>query len=312
MANGVLVMGSFVADVAFRASRLPAWGETLMGETFALGPGGKGSNQAVAAARAGAAVQMFSKLGDDAFGKLARDTWAADGIDARLVLRSDTATGAAAILIDAARGENAIIVVPGACYTLTPEEVDASAADIGEAKIFLTQLELPLDAVHRGLEIARAARVVTILNPAPACPLPDSVIALADYLIPNESEAALLTGLPVETVEDAERAADALVARGAGTVIVTLGSKGSLLRSGGETTLIPAFDAGAVVETTGAGDAFCGAFAAALAEGKSAVEAAQFASAAAGISVTRAGTAPSMARREEIESLKKKDLAGRK
>ena len=303
MANGILVMGSFVADVAFRTGRLPAWGETLMGETFALGPGGKGSNQAVAAARAGAAVRIFSKLGDDAFGRLARDTWAADGIDARLVLQSETATGAAAILIDAARGENAIIVVPGACYTLTPEEVDAAGAEIRGAKIFLTQLELPLDAVQRGLEIAKSAGVVTILNPAPACPLPEWMIALADYLIPNESEAALLTGLLVETVEDAERAADALISRGAATVIVTLGAKGALLRSGGLTTMIPAFHAGVVIETTGAGDAFCGAFAAALAEGMGAVDAARFASAAAGISVTRAGTAPSMGQLAEIKEL---------
>ena len=303
MASGVLVMGSFVADVAFRATRLPAWGETLMGETFALGPGGKGSNQAVAAARAGAEVKMFSKLGDDAFGKLARDTWVQDGIDARLVLQSNVATGAAAILIDGARGENAIIVVPGACFTLTPGEVTAAQAAIGGAKVFLAQLELPLDAVQRGLEIARAAGAVTILNPAPACPLPDLVIALADYLIPNESEAALLTGLPVESVQDAERAADALIVRGAATVIVTLGEKGALLRARGLTTMIPAFDAGPVIETTGAGDAFCGAFAAALAEGMEPVEAARFGSAAAGISVTRAGTAPSMARRVEIEDL---------
>ena len=303
MASGVLVMGSFVADVAFRAARLPAWGETLMGATFALGPGGKGSNQAVAAARAGAEVKMFSKLGDDAFGRLAHETWAQDAIDAGLVLQSNVATGAAAILIDAARGENAIIVVPGACYTLTPDEVTAAHAAIGGAKVFLTQLELPLNAVQRGLEIARAEGVVTILNPAPACPMPDSMIGLADYLIPNESEAALLTGLPVESVEDAERAADALIARGAATVIVTLGANGALLRARGVTTMIPAFDAGPVVETTGAGDAFCGAFAAALAEGMGPVAAARFGSAAAAISVTRAGTAPSMARREEIEDL---------
>jgi len=172
--------------------------------------------------------------------------------------------------------------------------------------VFLAQLELPLDTVERGLEIARSAGLVTILNPAPAFLLPDSMIALADFLIPNESEAALLTGLPVETVQDAERAADALLERGAGTVIVTLGARGALLRSAGVTSMIPAFDAGAVVETTGAGDAFCGAFAAALAEGREPVDAAQFASAAAGISVTRAGTAPSMARRVEIESLMKK------
>jgi len=301
--NKVMVMGSFVADVAFRAARLPAWGETLMGETFVLGPGGKGSNQAVAAARAGADVAFFSKLGDDAFGKLARETWQADGIDASLVANCPTATGAAAILIDAVRGENAIIVVPGACFTLTPSEVEAGSAAIGAAKVFLTQLELPLDAVERGLEIARAAGVLTILNPAPARPLSDSMIALADFLIPNESEAALLTGLPVETIDDAECAADVLVARGARMVIVTLGARGALLRSRGETTLIAPFNAGPVLETTGAGDAFCGAFAAALAEGRGPAEAARFASAAAGISVTRAGTAPSMPRRAEVESL---------
>jgi ribokinase len=306
MSNNVLVLGSFVADLAFRAARLPAWGETLMGDTFALGPGGKGSNQAVAAARAGANVRMMSKLGDDAFGNIAREIWAADGIDASLVGTSDTPTGAAAILIDSARGENAIIVVPGACFTLTPAEVDAASDSIESAGVFLTQLELPLDTVQRGLEIARAAGVPTILNPAPAptSPLPDALIALADYFIPNESEAALLTGLTVETVEQAEIAADSLIARGARNVILTLGSRGSLLRTADkQSALIPVFSAGPVLETTGAGDAFCGAFAAALAEGRTPADAARFASACAGISVTRPGTAPSMPQRAEIESL---------
>jgi ribokinase len=306
MSNNVLVMGSFVADLAFRAARLPAWGETLMGDSFALGPGGKGSNQAVAAARAGAQVRFMSKLGEDAFGQMARDLWRADGIDASLVGTSTTATGAAAILIDSARGENAIIVVPGACFTLTPNDVDEEHEAIQAAGVFLTQLELPLDTVQRGLEIARGAGVPTILNPAPAptSPLPDALIALADYFVPNETEAALLTGLPVETLEEAERAADSLLSRGARNVILTLGSRGSLLRTGDkQSTLIPVFSAGPVLETTGAGDAFCGAFAAALAEGRTAADAARFASAAAGISVTRPGTAPSMPQREEIEKL---------
>jgi len=306
MSKTVLVLGSFVADVAFRAARLPAWGETLMGDAFALGPGGKGSNQAVAAARAGASVRMMSKLGNDAFGLLARDLWSADGIDASLVGTSDTPTGAAAILIDSARGENAIIVVPGACFTLTPAEVEASADAIAGAGVLLTQLELPLDTVARGLQIARAAGVTTILNPAPApaTPLPDELIALADFFIPNETEAAAITGLPVDTVEQAEHAADALLARGARKVILTLGARGSLLRSADrQSALIPAFTAGAVLDTTGAGDAFCGAFAAALSEGRTPAEAARFASAAAGISVTRTGTAPSMPQRDEIEAL---------
>src|SRR5665213_859504 len=259
MSNKVLVMGSFVADLAFRAARLPAWGETLMGDSFALGPGGKGSNQAVAAARAGAQVRFMSKLGDDAFGRIARDLWEADGIDASLVGTCPMPTGAAAILIDSVRGENAIIVVPGACFTLTPNDVDAEHEAIQATGVFLTQLELPLDTVQRGLEIARAAGVTTILNPAPAptSPLPDALIARA-----------------------------------------------SLLRTaGGQSTLIPSFSAGPVVETTGAGHAFCGAFAAALAEGRGPEDAARFASACAGISVTRHGTAPSMPQRAEIEAL---------
>jgi ribokinase len=307
MSKNLLVMGSFVADTAYRAARLPLWGETLMGSGFALGPGGKGSNQAVAAARAlgsKAAVQFLSKLGDDAFGQLARTTWAAAGIDASLVGTCDTPTGAAAILIDEARGENAIIVVPGACFTLTPAEVDAASEAIRSASVFLTQLELPLDTVERGMEIARQAGVPTILNPAPAQPLPDSLLALADFLIPNESEAALLTGLPVADVTQAERAARSLLGRGARTVIVTLGEQGALLCMRNEPAiLVPSFAAGAVVETTGAGDAFCGGFAAALHEGMPVRQAVRFGCATAGISVTRAGTAPSMPQRDEIDAL---------
>jgi ribokinase len=304
MSKPVLVMGSFVADAAFRAARLPAWGETLMGSAFALGPGGKGSNQAVAAARAGAKVKFLSKLGDDAFGELARATWKADGIDASLVGTTDTPTGAAAILIEEVRGENAIIVVPGACFTLTPAEVDAAADAIASAILFLTQLELPLNTVERGLRIARAAGVPTILNPAPAQPLPDVLLELSDYLIPNESEAALLSGLPVDSVEQAERAAQSLLARGARTVIVTLGAQGALICSGrAAAELVPAFAAGPVVETTGAGDAFCGGFAAAMGEGAPVRDAVRFGCATAGLSVTRAGTAPSMPRRKEIDAL---------
>jgi ribokinase len=306
MSNTVLVLGSFVADVAFRAARLPAWGETLMGSGFALGPGGKGSNQAVAAARAGAHVQMACKLGDDTFAQLARTTWADAGIDASLTKSCGTATGAAAILIDEARGENAIIVVPGACFTITAEEVDAMAGAIRAAKIFLTQLEMPVPIVERGLKIARDAGVMTILNPAPAptAPLPDSLLALADLVVPNETEAAILTGLPVETIEQAERAAAALHARGAGNVILTLGARGALVRTAdGASTIVDALNAGPVLETTGAGDAFCGGLAAALSEDKPLLEAVRFGCATAAISVTRHGTAPSMPSRAEIDAL---------
>jgi len=310
MNQRVFVLGSFVADVAFRMSRLPAWGETLMGDTFALGPGGKGSNQAVAAAKAvggaGMAVQFLSKVGDDAFGQLARATWAAAGVDASLVKNCDSATGAAAILIDSAKGENAIVVVPGACFTLTSAEVDEAGDAIRSASVFLTQLELALDTVERGLQLAHEAGVPTILNPAPAPekPLPDALLALSDYLIPNETEAALLTGLPVETVEQAKIAAAALQARGARNVILTLGAKGALVvTEDGTATIVPSFSVGPVVETTGAGDAFCGGFATALAEGQSLLEAVRFGCATAGISVTRKGTAPSMPSRAEIDAV---------
>ena len=306
MSNTLLVLGSFVADVAFRATRLPAWGETLMGSGFALGPGGKGSNQAVAAARAGAHVQMACKLGDDTFGQLARKTWEEAGIDSSLTRNCGTATGAAAILIDEARGENAIIVVPGACFTITVDELDAMAGAICSAHIFLTQLEMPVAIVERGMKIAREAGVITILNPAPAPPrpLPDSMLALADYVVPNETEAAILTGLPVESVQQAERAAVALQQRGAKNVILTLGSKGALVRTAdGNSTIVDSFSAGPVVETTGAGDAFCGGFAAALAEDMPLLDAVRFGCATAGISVTRHGTAPSMPKRAEIDAL---------
>ena len=206
-----------------------------MGSNFALGPGGKGSNQAVAAARAGAQVKMACKLGDDPFGQLARKTWADAGIDASLTRSCDTATGAAAILIDGAHGENAIIVVPGACFTITADELDAMTDAIRSAHIFLAQLEMPVEIVERGMKIAREAGVTTILNPAPAppAPLPDSMLSLADYVVPNETEAAILTGLPVETIEQAERAAAALQQRGAKNVILTLGVRGALVRHRG-------------------------------------------------------------------------------
>src|SRR5579875_50494 len=306
MGKTVLVLGSFVADVSFRMARLPAWGETLMGSAFSMGPGGKGSNQAVAAARAGAHTQILTKLGDDAFGRLARDTWASAGVDASLAITGAVPTGAAAILIDQKRGENAIVVVPGACFTVTPTEIDAAADAVRSAKVVLSQLELPLDAVERGLRLARDAGVFTILNPAPAPlePLPEAFLALADLLIPNETEAAQLTGLPVRTTREAAAAAVALQRRGARDVIVTLGERGALVCPlGEEPTPVQSFLAGACVDTTGAGDAFCGALAAVRAEEMSLTEAAWFASAAAGISVTRPGTAPSMPHRGEIEAL---------
>jgi ribokinase len=306
MGNGyVVVMGSYVADVAFRTEKLPAWGETYMGSGFKLGPGGKGSNQAVAAARAGAKVSFISKLGRDAFGDLARKTYREEGVDTTHLLDTDSATGAAAIIIDAVKGENAIIVVPGACFELTPHEVEQARDLIGGAVIFVTQLELSLPTVEYGLKLARSLGVPTILNPAPGCKLPDSIFQYCDYITPNESEAEILTGIRVASLADAELAADALLARGVRNAVITLGAQGALVKNATIRRHVPACDAGAVVETTGAGDAFNGGFAVALAENKDIVQAARFGCAVAGISVTRPGTAPSMPFRKEVDDLLK-------
>jgi ribokinase len=302
-AGNVVVLGSFVADVAFRVDRLPVWGETRMGCGFGLGPGGKGSNQAVAAARAGARVSFISKVGRDAFGEMARQMYRDERIDATHVYDAREATGAAAILIDEARGENAIIVVPGACYTLTPEEITRAHGIVAAASVFVTQLELSLQSVEHGLRLARSLGVTTVLNPAPARDLPDSVFGLCDVMTPNESEAEALTAVRVASVADAEQAADALRDRGVGTVVITLGERGALVRNAEVSMLVAAFSAGPVVETTGAGDAFAGGFAAALAEGRNVVEATRFGCAVAAICVTRPGTAPSMPRRAEVDAL---------
>lgn len=301
--KSVIVMGSYVADLAFRVDRLPTWGETRMGQSFQLGPGGKGSNQAVAAARAGAHVHFISKLGPDPFGELARTLYRNEGINTQFIFSSPNPTGAAAILIDAARGENAIIVVPGACFELTPAEVDQAAALIAASAIFVAQLELPLATVEHGLQLAHSNNVPTILNPAPAAPLPGSLYPLCDYLTPNETEATTLTGIPVTDLVSAEKAAAVLLARGVSNVILTLGAQGALIKNNNLTRHVPAVNAGPVIETTGAGDAFTGGLAAALAEGMDLVEAAHFACAVAGISVTRPGTAPSMPNRQEIDTV---------
>ncbi len=275
-----------------------------MGQSFQLGPGGKGSNQAVAAARAGANVTFITKLGPDPFGEIARTLYREEGIDTQYIFSTSSPTGSAVILIDAARGENAIVVVPGACFELTPAEVDQVTARIAASAIFVAQLELPLATVEHGLRLANTHGVPTILNPAPAATLPDTIYPLCDYLTPNETEAAALTGIPVTDLDSAEQAAIALLNRGVRNVILTLGAQGALIKNQTLTRHIPAVNAGPVVETTGAGDAFNGGLATALAEGLDLTESTRFACAVAGLSVTRPGTAPSMPHRPEIDALR--------
>ena len=301
--GGVAILGIFVADLAFRSGRMPGIGETIVGSEFKMGPGGKGSNQAVAAARVGGDVTLISKIGDDDFGRIAADTWRREGVTARLIGTTDQATGAAFIFIDEKTGDNAIIVVPGAPGTISPAEVDTAADQIRAAAVFVTQLEQPPEAAHRGLQIAREAGVTTLFNPAPAEPFGAELYPLCDYITPNESEAGILTGITVDNAGDARRAGDVLLSKGVGAALITLGEAGALLHTRDSSTLVPAFNAGPVVETTGAGDAFNGGFAVALARAVAPLDAVRFASAVAGLSVTRAGTAPSMPSLAEVEAL---------
>ena len=212
----IVILGIFVADTAYRADRQPKLGETVLGLSFVLGPGGKGSNQSVAAAMAGGDVHFITRLGDDAFADIARATWARAGVTPQVTVDPDSYTGAAYIFIENATGNNAIIVSPGAAGRVSVADVDAKAALIASASMFVTQLEQPIPAAKRGLELARAAGVATILNPAPAATLGNDILALCDYITPNETEAETLTGLPVTTVDQARAAADALLARNLG------------------------------------------------------------------------------------------------
>ena len=300
--SSIVILGIFVADTAYRAERIPRLGETILGESFNLSPGGKGSNQAVAAAKAGANAHMITRLGKDTFADMALDIWQKAGVTPAITQHENSYTGAACIFVEAESGNNAIIVTPGVAGQIDNSDIDRNAELIADADIFITQLEQPLSAAMHGLELARKNGVRTLLNPAPAAKLPDGMLASCDYVTPNETEAEGLTGVKVTSVESAIEAAKALRAAGAGAAIITLGENGALYHDADTTIHVPAMPSGKVIETTGAGDSFNGSFAAAIAEGMTAVEAVKFGCAAAGISVTRAGAADSMPSRAEIDA----------
>ena len=298
--GSIVVLGVFVADTTFRAERMARIGETILGKSFSLGPGGKGSNQAVAAARMGGDVSILTKLGQDDFAEMALQLWADAGVTPHVEQLADSYTGAANIFIEDASGDNAIIVAPGAGATISAPDMDRAGDIIRAASVFMTQLEQPMAAAMRALEIAKEAGVTTILNPAPSATLLKGMLALCDYVTPNETEACDLTGVGVASIEQAAQASVILQDQGVAAPIITLGERGAYLHGHG---LVPAVNAGPVVETTGAGDAFNGAFASELAAGRDPVQAVRFGCAAAGISVTRPGAAASMPMRAEVEAL---------
>jgi ribokinase len=290
-------------DLVTRAPRLPRGGETLIGHSFTTVSGGKGANQAVAAARLGAQVAMVGCVGNDDYGVQLRDALLAEQVDCQAVSAVEDSSGVALIVVDD-NSQNAIVIVAGANGAMTPAVIDRFDAVLQAADVVICQLEIPDATVGHALKRARALGKIVILNPAPASrPLPADWFAAIDYLIPNESEAAALSGLPVDSLQTAENAASHLIALGAGKVIITLGAEGSLFASGKGFEHFPAPKVKAV-DTTAAGDTFVGGFAAALAGGKSEAEAIRYGQIAAALSVTRAGAQPSIPTMSDVQAFK--------
>ena len=299
--SAIVVVGSSNTDMIIQLARIPRPGETILGGEFATAAGGKGANQAVGAARAGGKVTFVARVGPDMFGEQAIAGFRRDGICVDHVFRDKTAPSGVALIFVAKDSENSIAVASGANAKLAPSDVKKAAQAIRCAAMLVAQLETPLETVQAAAEIAAKAGVCFILNPAPARPLPDKLLALVTILTPNETEAELLTGIKVINEAAAAKAADKLLSRGVQTVILTLGSRGVFIANAAGKQLVPGFKVKAV-DTTAAGDIFNGALAVALAEGRPLPSAARFANAAAALSVTKLGAQTSAPARREIES----------
>jgi ribokinase len=298
----ILVVGSSNTDMIIKLGRIPQPGETILGGEFSTAAGGKGANQAVAAARAGGDVTFIARVGRDMFGEKAVAGFVQDGIHVQHVTRDPSAPSGVALIFVAKDGENSIAVAGGANGRLSPADVKKAKGSIAGAKAVVMQLETPLKTVQAAAELAAQAEVPVILNPAPAQKLPGELLKLVSILTPNETEAELLTGIAVTNEKSAARAADALLAQGVETVIITLGARGAYVAAASTRELVPGFRV-KPVDTTAAGDVFNGALAVALGEGRPLLEAVRFANAAAAISVTRLGAQPSAPGRKEIETL---------
>jgi ribokinase len=295
-----VVVGSSNTDMIIRVPRIPHAGETLLGGEFLTAAGGKGANQAVGAARAGGKVTLIARVGNDALGDQAIAGLRRDGIDASCVFRDTRAASGVALIFVAKGGENSIAVAGGANAKLSPADVKKAAGVIRSAAWLVAQLETPLATAMAAAEVAANAGVPVILNPAPARPLPNSLLKLVSILTPNETEAEILTGIKISDAAAAVKACAKLRSRGVRTVILTLGERGVFLADVDGQRLVPGFKVKAV-DSTGAGDIFNGALSVALAEGKTVLDAVRFANAAAALSVTRPGAQPSAPTRADIE-----------
>jgi len=296
----IAVVGSANVDLTTFNDTFPQPGETIFGKKFDLGFGGKGANQAVAARLCGASVGMVAKVGSDLFGPATIKNFESQGIDATYVrIAEDVSSGVAPVFVEPS-GQNRIIVVKGANDTLSPEDVDAAAPLLRKADTIILQFEIPLRTVYHTVKFARANGIRCIVNPAPAQPVDFNELSAADYFIPNESEAEAITGMPVQSVDEAKKCAEFLLRQGMRRVVITLGERGSLAAGPDRITLVPAFKVQAV-DTTGAGDAFIGSFAVFLSEGLPEEEALPRANLYAALSTTKAGTQKSFYTRADFE-----------
>lgn len=300
--NKVTVVGSFMYDLVTTASRRPKTGETLIGDSFGMFLGGKGANQAIAASRAGASVTMVGRLGNDLFGDQFLEKFSVEGIKTDFVIQdTENGTGVGMPLIDAS-GDNSIVIIPQANMALTVENIDKAESVIADSDVLVLQCEVPMEANKRAAEIANKNDTLVILNPAPARKIPDTLLSLVDIITPNESEAEILTDMPTETNSQAMEAAHHLLSKGVETVILTLGSRGSLLLTEKMEKRIPAYSVD-VIDTTAAGDAFCGALAVILSNGSIIEEAIKIANAAGALAVTKLGAEPSLPTKKDIDQL---------
>lgn len=295
----ILVVGSSNTDMTVKTKYLPKPGETVLGNEFTMGPGGKGANQAVAASRLGGEVKFICKVGRDIFGDNAIAHYVDEKLDTAGILRSDLPSGVALISVDE-KAENSIVVASGANGDLDEADIETSRKDLENCGILLLQLEIPVPSVLKAAKIAHEAGAMVVLNPAPACPLPDEVFRYVDLFIPNQTELGNYSGIDTADVAGAEKAAAAMQAKGVGKLIVTMGSKGALICEGGPSVFVPAKKVKAV-DTTAAGDTFCGALCVAISEGKSLKEAAEFACSASALTVQKMGAQNSIPFRKDLK-----------
>lgn len=295
----IVVLGSCNTDMVVKANRLPVPGETVLGGTFYMNPGGKGANQAIAASRLGADVTFISKIGYDLFGLQALEIYKSEKINTEFIFTDQKSPSGVALISVDSFGENSIIVAPGASRSLSPEDIDQAEEKIKEADILLMQLEVPISTAEYAAAMAFKYGKKVILNPAPASTLSDSFLKYVHTILPNRVEAEMLSGIKVTNLESAHRAATAIGEKGIENVVVTLGKDGAYVKEKDTYTMIPAKEV-ETVDTTGAGDVFCGAFSVYLAEGHSLTESVEFANAAAALAVTRIGAQSAIPYKREI------------